>query len=233
MRTLEIIKKMPVLRSIERAVRDHYKQQFRIERKVLHDSIPKTALSQRHIANCRLVLDRRAMIQEIPKDSVGAEIGVDEGEFTVQLLETGNFQKLVLIDIWISDRYSEDKADHVKNQFASELESGLAEIVRERSIEAASLFPDAYFDWIYIDTDHSFQTTLDELYAWAPKIKPGGVISGHDYVRGNWISTYRYGVIEAVHKFCVDEDWELAALTVNRTENPSFAIRKIENSRSE
>ncbi|MEX0773138.1 MAG: class I SAM-dependent methyltransferase, partial [Balneolales bacterium] len=83
-----------------------------------------------------------------------------------------------------------------------------------------------YFDWIYIDTDHSYETTRDELRLYASKVKQGGIIAGHDYVKGNWITTYRYGVIEAVHEFCVNNDWELIYLTAEPIENQSFAIRR-------
>lgn len=82
-------------------------------------------------------------------------------------------------------------------------------------------------DWIYIDTDHSYETTRDELRLYASKVKDGGIIAGHDYVKGNWITTYRYGVIEAVHEFCVGNDWELIYLTAEPLESQSFAIRKV------
>lgn len=95
------------------------------------------------------------------------------------------------------------------------------------STEAAQDFEDGYFDWIYIDTDHSYETTRDELELYAPKMKPGGIIAGHDYKIGNWISMYRYGVIEAVHEFCVKHNWELIYLTVEPSESQSFANRKI------
>ena len=35
------------------------------------------------------------------------------------------------------------------------------------------------------------------------------------------------GVIEAVHEFCVEHDWELRYLTVQRLERPSFAISRL------
>ena len=66
-----------------------------------------------------------------------------------------------------------------------------------------------------------------ELLAYAPKLKPGGIMAGHDYSMGNWVKGFRYGVIEAVHEFCVEHDWELRYLTVQRLERPSFAISRL------
>ena len=68
--------------------------------------------------------------------------------------------------------------------------------------------------------------TAAELRAYAPKLKPGGIMAGHDYSMGNWVKGFRYGVIEAVHEFCVEHDWELRYLTVQRLERPSFAISR-------
>jgi len=95
------------------------------------------------------------------------------------------------------------------------------------SIEVGRTFPDAYFDWIYIDTDHSYPTTRDELAVYESKMKPGGIIAGHDYVMGNWRGSLKFGVIEAVHEFCIARNWELLYVTTEQTTNASFAIRKI------
>lgn len=53
------------------------------------------------------------------------------------------------------------------------------------------------------------------------------MIAGHDYTIGNWVEGYRYGVIEAVHEFCVENDWRISYLTVDTTEGRSFAITRI------
>ena len=77
------------------------------------------------------------------------------------------------------------------------------------------------------DTDHSYAVTREELQAYKGKIKPGGIIAGHDYIQGNWGEILRYGVIEAVHEFCVQEDWELIFQTMEMSNSPSFEIRHV------
>lgn len=199
-------------------------QNQRIQREA---EIPKVPLQAKHTDNCELLLNRAEMLQKLTPQAVVAEIGVDEGKFSQQIFDVLKPQNFHLIDIWGSDRFHEGKYQGVKEQFKHQLESGKVQIHRKLSTKAVHDFENEYFDLIYIDTDHSYETTRDELRLYAPKMKTGGVIAGHDYVTGNWISTYRYGVIEAVHEFCVHNNWELIYLTAEPTENQSFAIRKI------
>lgn len=47
------------------------------------------------------------------------------------------------------------------------------------SIKAAGLFQNDSIDWIFLDSDHS--NFRAEFYSWLPKVKPGGLVSGHDF----------------------------------------------------
>ena len=184
-------------------------------------------LEQRNIANCKILLDRKVLLENLPKDAVVAEIGVDKGDFSEQILDICTPAKLYLVDAWHSERYHDGLFNQVIDRFSEEIDSGKLEIKRGLSIEMASEFAEQSLDWIYIDTDHSYETTIRELCLYLPKLKAGGIISGHDYTMGNFIKWYRYGVIEAVHQFCATFDWELIFITAETIENQSFAIRKI------
>lgn len=48
-------------------------------------------------------------------------------------------------------------------------------------------------------------------------------------MQGNWDSQCRYGVIEAVHEFCVSENYQIQYLTMDISESLSFAIKKSNN----
>ena len=54
-------------------------------------------------------------------------------------------------------------------------------IHRACSAQAVGNFDDHYFDWIYIDGDHSFESVLNDLKLWSPKVKSNGVIALDDY----------------------------------------------------
>ena len=62
-----------------------------------------------------------------------------------------------------------------------------------RSVRAAAVFADGSLDLVFIDADHSFAAVREDLRAWWPKVRPGGLLAGHDYA---WP-----GVASAVHEF--------------------------------
>src|SRR3990167_6105142 len=54
--------------------------------------------------------------------------------------------------------------------------------IRKTSVEAAKDFEDASLDAIYIDAEHDEDSVREDVRAWRPKIKRGGILSGHDFV---------------------------------------------------
>jgi hypothetical protein len=189
--------------------------------------IPIFDLEQKHIENAKLVSNRSELLKLMPKNSVIAEIGVDEGQFSKEIIKTTSPSKLHLVDAWGSGRYDSNKMDQVNILFADEMKSGNVEIHHGLSTDVVEQFPDEYFDWIYIDTDHTYETTRKELELYAPKLKLGGIIAGHDYIVGNWHGMFKYGVVEAVNEFSVKNNWEIIYLSTELSIPPSFAIRSV------
>lgn len=71
--------------------------------------------------------------------------------------------------------------------------------VRLPSVEAAETYADNSIDVVYLDAGHSYAEVLADLHAWYPKVKPNGIIAGHDFVFDNVVS--REGVVRAVCEF--------------------------------
>lgn len=194
---------------------------------VLSSKIPKYDLKKKHIENAKLLPNRLELLKLLPKNAIVAELGVDQGDFTELIVKTCLPQKIHIIDFWGSKRYNQEKRNKVETRFKKQIEDKSVEINLGLSTSVVTQFQDYYFDWIYIDTDHSYTTTINELELYSKKVKPGGIIAGHDYIVGNWNSLARYGVIEAVHEFCVKNDWEILYLTTELSTFPSFAIRAL------
>ena len=138
-----------------------------------------------------------------------------------------NPKKLHLIDVWESERYHDGLARSVEKRFGDEIASGQVEINRGYSTEILPGFANDYFDWVYVDSAHTYDVTRDELAVLKSKVKDDGFICGHDYVNSCWRNSVKYGVVEAVHEFCVNERWELVYLTNETHQHLSFCIRKL------
>lgn len=193
-------------------------------------SIPKYELQQKHINNLKMVLDRNAFLEKMPKNCICAEIGVDQGEFSKAILNITTPLKLHLIDAWGDPmRYHDGLKLAVREKFAEEIKAAKVEMNIGFSTKVLKDFPDNYFDWVYLDTDHTYKVTADELSILKTKVKRDGIIAGHDYTIGNWAGDCRYGVIEAVHELCVADGWELLYLTCETHQYRSFAIRRLPN----
>jgi len=54
-------------------------------------------------------------------------------------------------------------------------------IVRAKSMEAARLFSDGYFDLVFLDADHSYEAVKADIETWLPLIRKKGILIGHDY----------------------------------------------------
>jgi hypothetical protein len=193
----------------------------------VEQSLPSLELHQIHFDNLRVLQNRESLLKELPKNAIVAELGVNKGDFSQKILELNQPQKLHLIDLWGTERYHAGLRIKVEERFSKEISNESVIIHQGFSTDFADHFPNSYFDWIYIDTDHSYQTTKNELLLYKDKIKPGGIIAGHDFAKGNMVKQLRYGVIEAVYEFCFNENWEFVFLTMELNDNQSFAIRKI------
>ena len=136
-------------------------------------------------------------------------------------------KKLYLIDIWDSERYNIDKMVYVKKRFQKEIDTGKVIVIRGTSQKELLKFKNGYFDWVYIDTAHTYQQTVKELELCRLKVKDGGIIAGHDYCQGDINNTLAYGVVQAVNQFYIKRDWEFIYLTHETDRKLSFAIRKI------
>jgi hypothetical protein len=141
--------------------------------------------------------ERMHLLKLMPKDSVCAEIGVWKGSFSQQILDVVSPCRLFLIDPWLfqsndSHQWHGGDKGHATGQTAmdtiySEVVDRFADvhsvsIVRSFSSDAVSMFDDEYFDWVYIDGNHSFEYVLGDLEAYLPKVKPSGYLTGDDYL---------------------------------------------------
>jgi hypothetical protein len=69
------------------------------------------------------------------------------------------------------------------NEFISNISpiSNIVNPIRTTSLEASKLYPDESLDVVFLDASHRYEDVKDDIIAWYPKVKKGGIFSGHDY----------------------------------------------------
>lgn len=65
------------------------------------------------------------------------------------------------------------------------------------STQAARSFADESLDAVIIDANHNYEFVRDDLAAWLPKVKRGGIVAGDDYRNPSWPGVER-AVTEAI-----------------------------------
>lgn len=189
----------------------------------------------------KIVNSRIEFLNEIksslPENSVCCEIGVYRGEFSKSIYDILKPEKLFLIDPfnkmvdpisqeeyypnWIEHRtvYSDDdclnSVHHIMNEGISE---NKVFIDRNLSSDALNNYEDNYFDFIYIDACHLYESAYWDICNFFTKLKIGGIMSGHDYV-----DNPAFGVKKAVDEFCEKNNYKIELIA---TDSGDWAINR-------
>lgn len=148
---------------------------------------------------------------------VGAELGVQAGLYSFELLSHWpSCTKLYLVDVWRKQKNYQDGANvgqQKQNLLYQQTVQRVSqykhkvELLRMLTSEAAKVIPDGSLDFVYIDARHDYCGVMSDLIDYYPKVKPGGVLAGHDF----------YNVAE-VKRLDASQDWGLCGDGVTRNE---------------
>jgi|694.fasta_scaffold03604_9 hypothetical protein len=169
---------------------------------------------------------RNDLIKNLPTNLKICEIGVFRGDFS-KILFNQLPNELHLIDPFIGEVWSGDKDG--SNMRLANLNNAYEEILmmykehknvyihKGFSQNILKNFPDNYFDFIYIDGDHSYEGVKNDLMLSKRKVKINGIISGHDFNDNQFP-----GVVMAVNEFCALYNLSINSLTEDNL--PTFTI---------
>ena len=161
-------------------------------------------------------MDRTLFFTMFPKGGKVVEVGVSFGKNAYRINKIMEPEELVLVDPWekcfktgidspARIEESQRSEQNVRNCFES-MEH--VKIIKDFSVDAALVWDDNYFDFAYIDGDHSYESVIEDLYTWSKKVKPFGYIAGHDYS-----TAPTNEVRKALEKFLENNDgWEIVYL---------------------
>lgn len=134
-------------------------------------------------------LYRRA-VRTVPDGGTLVEIGSWKGKslvfLTVESINSGKRQRIVSIDPWIEEAQPQGTDERPEDAYEIYLRniapiSERIEVMRATSLEANGNFADGSVDFVFIDGSHAYEDVLADCRAWYPKVRPGGMIAGHDY----------------------------------------------------
>lgn len=127
-----------------------------------------------------------ALISDMPSDMVMAEIGCYAGESASMFIESGKVVMLYAVDPWTNTKEAEPVFDYL-------LQTGKVVKCKGRINDFIDMLPE--LDMAYIDGDHEYISVKNDILQVLKKLKPGGIIAGHDYS-----AQYRDMVVRAVHE---------------------------------
>lgn len=116
--------------------------------------------------------------------AVGAEIGVEQGKFAETLCCAG--LELLCVDQWTAEttyrsHLTQADWDRLYASARARLAQYRASLWKYPSVYAATRVPNQSLDFVYIDAKHDEASVRADIAAWLPKVKPGGILAGHDY----------------------------------------------------
>ena len=112
---------------------------------------------------------------------IGAEIGVDKGDYGKILCDAG--LEVYGVDCWENYQQYKREGRYKSNmtQAVEKLQGCNYHIIQKYSMDALDDFEDKSLDFIYIDANHTLPYVCQDIFGWERKVKKGGIISGHDY----------------------------------------------------
>lgn len=177
-------------------------------------------LTEQYLQNCRVVPHREFILRKMPHAGVAAEVGVQTGFFSRAILDICQPSRLHLLDIDLG-------SFSIAEQFTSEIERGVVDLHEGDSSTMLSQFPDQYFNFIYVDGDHSYDGVKRDIQAAITKVKPDGYLIFNDYTYWSPVECMRYGVMQAVNELCVEDGWEMVYFALAQYMYCDVALRRL------
>lgn len=147
---------------------------------------------------------------------IAVEIGVASGDYSEVIMQTNPTLEMYGVDPYESyEGYHDYKLRSTFNKMEQSAHDKLDKyttykFIKGYSVQVAKDFADKSIDFIYIDGNHSGEAVKEDIEAWIPKLKPGGIMAGHDFT-GRWPSLKK-----AVINYCQQTNRQLFVLGMER-----------------
>lgn len=141
----------------------------------------------------------------------GVEVGVRDGEYSEVLCMKNPDAVIYGIDPYVPHRgYLDTTRQSSFDKYEAKAHERLDQyknyhFMKAFSLDAVEDFEDESLDFVYIDADHDFQNVTNDVHEWMKKLRIGGILAGHDYVKHKGPS--RIHVYQALNGYM--DAWQL------------------------
>jgi hypothetical protein len=148
-------------------------------------------------------------IEKIPQNGVWVEVGSWKGKsISYAVVESINKQKNInfnVVDIWKvlpKDLHLSNSDSELYQTFLKNIQpiQKYVNIIKEDSVSASEKFDNCSVDVCMIDANHNYEFVIEDIKAWYPKLRPGGIMIGDDY------SKKFSGVKKAIDEFTIQNN---------------------------
>lgn len=122
---------------------------------------------------------------------VGVEVGTEGGKYAKCLLSKMPALFLSCVDCWESYSGYREKMKDQQAQYFFKAQEALnpfqdrCKMIKGYSMDVVRDIPDNSLDFVYIDGNHNFINVANDIAEWSKKVKPGGIVAGHDFTHNN------------------------------------------------
>lgn len=190
-------------------------------------SIPE--LKSVHVKDARLYANRRDALESWPKNSIVAEIGVAFGDFSERILDVVKPELFDAYDIFQYHKsdvaWGRSSAETFKGKTHCEFyENRFADYISERKMrvyegsgrELISNREQSFYDVIYVDADHKYDSVMLDAEAAIRCLKQDGLLVFNDYILYDHKSNTSYGIVPVVNQLCASGEWRIQYFALQR-----------------
>ena len=180
--------------------------------------------------------------------TVGLETGIEKGKNATVMFENIPNLKLYGVDSYKQHpqcSYAFHAAKrHWNPEAISDWKKQCIERMKGRDYVAIEKFTedaihdieDNSLDFVYLDADHSYDFTMQDIILWGRKLRKGGIMSGHDYFyeRDGRRTKVKQAVddytnVHGIKFYITDEDHDANRTKLNGDYYPSWFFCKLED----
>lgn len=122
------------------------------------------------------------------------EVGVWKGKTLFGIADGNKHLRIWGIDEYKSENYNNYTHGEIMANISNETYDKIKQdilnrsstfknitIITENSLTATKRFSNNSLDIVFIDASHDYKNTCNDIRAWLPKVRKGGILCGHDF----------------------------------------------------